>query len=33
LSKLKVGDKVRVDFFQPVQGDTQLRAAGIWPGE
>jgi hypothetical protein len=33
LSKLKAGDKVRVDFFQPVEGDTQLRAAGIWPTE
>lgn len=33
LSKLKAGDKVRVDFFQPVEGDTQLRAAGVWPAE
>ena len=33
LSKLKPGDKVKVDFYQPVEGDTQLRAAGIWPAE
>ena len=33
LSKLKPGDKVKVDFFQPVEGDTQLRAAGVWPVE
>ena len=33
LSKLKAGDKVKVDFFQPVDGDTQLRAAGVWPAE
>jgi hypothetical protein len=31
LSKVKAGDKVRVDFFQPVEGDSALRAAGIWP--
>lgn len=31
LSKLKAGDKVRVDFFQPDEGDTRLRAAGVWP--
>ena len=31
VSKLKAGDKVKVDFFQPVEGDTQLRAAGLWP--
>ena len=33
LSKLKAGDKIKVDFFQPADGDTQLRAAGIWPAE
>ena len=33
LSKLKPGDKVKVDFFQPAEGDTQLRAAGVWPAE
>ncbi len=31
VSKLKAGDKVKVDFFQPDEGDTQLRAAGVWP--
>jgi hypothetical protein len=31
VSKLKAGDKVRVDFFQPDDGDTRLRAAGVWP--
>lgn len=31
LSTLKVGDKVKVDFFQPDEGDTRLRAAGVWP--
>lgn len=31
VSKLKAGDKVRVDFFQPDEGDTRLRAAGVWP--
>jgi hypothetical protein len=33
LSKLKPGDKVKVDFFQPNQGDPRVRAAGIWPAE
>ena len=33
LSKLKPGDKVRVDFFQPTQGDPRVRAAGVWPAE
>jgi hypothetical protein len=33
LGKLKAGDKVRVDFFQPDEGDTRLRAAGVWPAE
>lgn len=31
LAKLKAGDKVRVDFFQPDEGDRILRAAGMWP--
>jgi len=33
LSKLKPGDKVKVDFFQPTRGDPRVRAAGIWPAE
>lgn len=33
VSKLKAGDKVRVDFFQPDEGDKQLRAAGVWPAQ
>ena len=33
LSKLKPGAKVRVDFFQPTQGDPRVRAAGVWPAE
>jgi hypothetical protein len=33
LSKLKPGDKVKVDFFQPTQGDPRVRAAGVWPVE
>jgi len=33
LSKLKAGDKVKVDFFQPTQGDPRVRAAGVWPVE
>jgi hypothetical protein len=33
LSKLKPGDKVRVDFFRPTQGDPRVRAAGVWPAE
>ena len=31
VSKLKAGDKVKVDFFQPDESDTRLRAAGVWP--
>ena len=31
VSKLKAGDKVKVDFFQPDEGDSRLRAAGVWP--
>ncbi|HET9023045.1 MAG TPA: hypothetical protein VFN64_00645 [Burkholderiaceae bacterium] len=33
LSKLKAGDKVKVDFFQPDEGDTRVRAAGVWLAE
>ena len=33
LSMLKAGDKIKVDFFQPAEGDTQMRAAGVWPAE
>jgi hypothetical protein len=33
LSKLKAGDRVKVDFFQPTQGDPRVRAAGVWPVE
>jgi hypothetical protein len=33
VSKLKAGDKVKVDFFQPDEGDTRLRAAGVWPAQ
>jgi hypothetical protein len=31
LSKLKVGDKVQVDFLQPDAKDNKLSAATIWP--
>jgi hypothetical protein len=31
LSKLKAGDKVKVDFFQPDEANPKLNAAGIWP--
>ena len=31
LSKLKPGDRVRVDFIVPEATDKQLRAASIWP--
>lgn len=33
LSKLKAGDKVKVDFFQPDDANPKLSAAGIWPVE
>ena len=33
LSKLKAGDKVKVDFYQLDEGETQLRAAGVWPAQ
>lgn len=31
LGKLKMGDKVRIDFVAPKADDPQLRAASIWP--
>lgn len=31
LSKLKAGDKVKVDFFQPDEANPTVSAAGIWP--
>jgi hypothetical protein len=31
VTRLKPGDKVKVDFFQPDEGDARLRAAGLWP--
>jgi hypothetical protein len=33
VSKLKPGDKVKVDFFQPDEADQRLRAAGVWPAQ
>jgi hypothetical protein len=33
LSKLKSGDKIRVDFIQPEAGSTKLSAASIWPAQ
>jgi hypothetical protein len=33
LSKLKAGDRVKVDFFQPDDANPTLSAAGIWPVE
>ena len=33
LSKLKAGDRVKVDFFQPTESDARVRAAGVWPAE
>jgi hypothetical protein len=33
LSKLKAGDKVKVDFFQPDEANPKLSAAAIWPVE
>jgi hypothetical protein len=33
LSKLKPGDKIRVDFIQPEAGSTKLSAASIWPAQ
>jgi hypothetical protein len=31
LSKLKPGDKIRVDFVVPDESNSELRAASIWP--
>jgi hypothetical protein len=31
LSKLKPGDKIRVDFIEPDATDSKLKAASIWP--
>lgn len=31
LSKLKPGDKIRVDFVVPDPADKKLRAASVWP--
>jgi hypothetical protein len=31
VSKLKAGDKLKVDFFQPDEVNTKMSAAGIWP--
>jgi hypothetical protein len=33
LSKLKAGDKLKVDFFQPDEANPKVSAAGIWPVE
>jgi hypothetical protein len=33
LSKLKAGDKVKVDFFQPDDANPKVSAAGIWPAQ
>ena len=33
LSKLKAGDKLKVDFFQPDEANPNVSAAGIWPVE
>jgi len=31
LSKLKAGDRIKVDFVVPGESDSELRAASIWP--
>ena len=31
LSKLKAGDKIKVDFVMPDEKNKELRAAAIWP--
>ena len=31
LSKLKAGDKIKVDFIVPDDANSELRAASIWP--
>jgi hypothetical protein len=33
LSKLKAGDKLKVDFFQLDEANPKVSAAGIWPVE
>jgi hypothetical protein len=33
LSKLKAGDKIKVDFVIPDEKNPQLRAASIWPAD
>lgn len=33
LSKLKVGDKIRVDFVVPEGNNSKLRAASVWPAK
>ena len=31
LSKLKAGDRIKVDFVVPGESDSELRATSIWP--
>jgi hypothetical protein len=31
LARLQPGDRIRVDFAVPSEGDSQLAAATIWP--
>lgn len=31
VSKLKAGNKLKVDFFQPDEANPKVSAAGIWP--
>ena len=33
LSKLKAGDRIKVDFVLPDDKNKELRAASIWPAE
>jgi hypothetical protein len=33
VSKLKAGNKLKVDFFQPDEENPKVSAAGIWPVE
>lgn len=33
LSKLKAGDRIKVDFVVPDEKNPQLRAASIWPAD
>ena len=30
-AKVKAGDKLKVDFFQPDEANPKVSAAGIWP--